>query len=55
MTGKLTESAIENFAIGQFEVLGYRYIYGSDIAPDLLGLNPEKCYCFSGFLSDMLI
>ena len=31
---KLTESAIENLAIEQFEQLGYQYIYGPSIAPD---------------------
>ena len=28
----LTESKIEEFAIGLFEQLGYRYLYGPDIA-----------------------
>ena len=27
----LTESRIEEFAIGLFEQLGYRYLYGPDI------------------------
>ena len=31
---KLTESAIENFAIELLEEQGYQYIYGPDIAPD---------------------
>lgn len=31
---KLTESKIEDFAIGLFEKLGYGYIYAPDIAPD---------------------
>lgn len=31
---KLTESAIEGFAIEQFEQLGCRYVYGPSIAPD---------------------
>lgn len=31
---KLTESQIEEFAIGLFRKLGYEYIYGPDIAPD---------------------
>ena len=31
---KLTESLIENFAIGLFQKLGYEYIYAPDIAPD---------------------
>lgn len=29
---RLTESAIENFAIKLFEHLGYSYVYASDIA-----------------------
>ncbi|AGX88486.1 type I restriction endonuclease subunit R [Candidatus Symbiobacter mobilis] len=37
---KLTESAIETFAIGLFEKLGYQYIYGPDIAPD--SETPER-------------
>lgn len=36
----LTESKIEEFAIGLFEKLGYRYLYGPDIAPD--GVNPKR-------------
>ena len=36
----LTESIIEEFAIGLFEQLGYRYLYGPDIAPD--GTNPKR-------------
>ena len=31
---KLTESAIEDYAINLFEQQGYAYIYGPDIAPD---------------------
>ena len=31
---RLTESAIEEFAIQLFEELGYQYIYAPDIAPD---------------------
>jgi type I restriction enzyme R subunit len=31
---KITESAIEKFAIDLLENLGYQYIYASDIAPD---------------------
>ena len=34
MTAKITESAIENFAITLLEKQGYQYIYGPDIAPD---------------------
>ena len=40
MTNKLTESAIEDFAIKLFERLGYDYIHAPDIAPD--GDNPER-------------
>ncbi len=40
MTRKLTESAIEDFAIKLFERLGYSYIHAPDIAPD--GKNPER-------------
>ncbi len=42
MTQKLTESAIEEFAIHLFERQGYSYIYGPDIAPD--GTNPERSH-----------
>jgi len=31
---RLTESAIEDFAIKLFERLGYSYVYAPDIAPD---------------------
>jgi len=31
---KLTESAIEEFALDLFQQLGYSYLYGPDIAPD---------------------
>ena len=37
---KLTESAIEDFAIKLLERQGYSYFYGPDIAPD--GDNPER-------------
>jgi len=37
---KLTESAIEDFAVKLFEQLGYDYVYAPDIAPD--GENPER-------------
>lgn len=37
---KLTESQIEEFAIGLFRRLDYGYIYGPDIAPD--GERPER-------------
>lgn len=33
-TSKITESAIETFAIELLETQGYHYIYGPDIAPD---------------------
>ena len=36
----LTESKIEEFAIGLFEQLGYSYVYGPDIAPD--GVCPKR-------------
>lgn len=38
---RLTESAIEDFAIKLFERLGYEYIHAPDIAPD--GDRPERC------------
>jgi type I restriction enzyme R subunit len=40
MTSKLTESAIEAFAIRLFERLGYTHNHGPDIAPD--GATPER-------------
>ncbi len=40
MTTRLTESAIEDFAIKLFERLGYDYIHAPDIAPD--GNTPER-------------
>ncbi|HEU0283439.1 MAG TPA: type I restriction endonuclease subunit R [Gallionella sp.] len=40
MSRKLTESAIEDFAIKLFERLGYDYIHAPDIAPD--GDRPER-------------
>ena len=39
---KLTESAIEDFAIKLFERLGYSYVYAPDIAPD--GEQPERSH-----------
>ncbi len=39
---KLTESAIENFAIKLFERSGYAHLYGPDIAPD--GEYPERSH-----------
>ena len=32
---RITESAIEKFAMELFEKQGYQYIYASDIAPDI--------------------
>lgn len=49
---KLTESAIEFFAIEQFEQLGHQYVYGCSIAVDLQDIDPEKDYSFSGFYLD---
>ncbi|WP_035384733.1 type I restriction endonuclease subunit R [Ferriphaselus sp. R-1] len=40
MSNRLTESAIEDFAIKLFERLGYDYIHAPDIAPD--GDRPER-------------
>jgi len=40
MSGRLTESTIEDFAIKLFERLGYDYIHAPDIAPD--GDRPER-------------
>ena len=40
MTTKITESAIEKFAIELLEKQGYQYIYGPDIAPD--SETPER-------------
>ena len=37
---RLTESAIEDFAINLFERLGYTYIHAPDIAPD--STTPER-------------
>lgn len=34
---KLTESAIEDFAIEQFEQLGYQYVYGAENAAEIVG------------------
>jgi len=42
MANKLTESAIEDFAIQLFEGLGYDSLYAPDIAPD--GEHPERRY-----------
>ncbi len=40
MSGKLTESAIEDFAIKLFERQGYTHLYAPDIAPD--SETPER-------------
>ncbi|SDB60799.1 type I restriction enzyme, R subunit [Desulfonatronum thiosulfatophilum] len=40
MTSKITESAIETFAIGLFVKLGYQYVYAPGIAPD--SETPER-------------
>ena len=45
---KLTENAIEEFAIKLFERLGYSYVYAPDIAPD--GESPER-----GHYSEVLL
>lgn len=42
MSNRLTESAIEDFAIKLFERLGYSYVYAPDIAPD--GEQPERSH-----------
>ena len=42
MPSRLTESAIEEFAIKLFERLGYSYVYAPDIAPD--GEQPERSH-----------
>ena len=49
---KLTESAIEDFAIQLFEQKGYCYIYGPDIAPD--GDSPERASYDEAILNDRL-
>ena len=38
--GKITESAVEELAIGLLEQQGYQYIYAPDIAPD--SVSPER-------------
>ena len=49
---KLTENAIEAFAIKLFESLGYDYIYAPDIAPD--GEHPERSRYDEVILSERL-
>ncbi len=46
---KLTESAIEDFAIKLFERLGYDYVYAPDIAHD--GEKPERSHYGEVFLA----
>jgi type I site-specific restriction-modification system R (restriction) subunit/very-short-patch-repair endonuclease len=40
MSNKITESAVEQFAIDLLEKSGYQYVYGPDIAPD--SITPER-------------
>lgn len=49
---KITESAIEDFAIKLFEQLGYHYVYAPDISPD--GNNPERSRYDEVILKDRL-
>ena len=49
---KLTESAIEEYAIQLFERLGYSYVYAPDIAPD--GEQPERSRYDEVILKDRL-
>ncbi|MBE0434235.1 MAG: type I restriction endonuclease subunit R [Methylomicrobium sp.] len=49
---KLTESAIEDFAIKLFEQLGYSSVYAPDIAPD--GDSPERSRYDEVILKDRL-
>jgi len=49
---RLTESAIEDFAIKLFERLGYHYVYAPDIAPD--GAYPERSRYDEVILKDRL-
>ncbi|MFZ2172272.1 MAG: type I restriction endonuclease [Methylococcaceae bacterium] len=49
---KLTESAVEDFAIKLFEQLGYSYVYAPDIAPD--GENLERSRYDEVILKDRL-
>ena len=52
MSDKLTESAIEDLAIGLLQKLGYDYIYAPDIAPN--GLQSERSGYDDVFLSNRL-
>ncbi len=49
---KLTESAIEDFAIKLFERLGYAYVHAPDIAPD--SDTPERSRYDDVFLTPRL-
>lgn len=49
---RLTESAIEDFAIQLLEQLGYRYVYGPDLAPD--ADHPERSRYDEVILKDRL-
>ncbi len=49
---KLTENAIEDFAIKLFEKQGYQYIHAPDIAPD--GERPERSHYDEVILKDRL-
>jgi type I restriction enzyme, R subunit len=49
---RLTESAIEEFALKLFERLGYNYLYAPDIAPD--GERPERAAFDQVFLTGRL-
>ncbi len=49
---KLTESAVENFAIKLFEQLGYSYVYAPDIAPD--GAYTDRSHYDEVILKDRL-
>jgi type I restriction enzyme R subunit len=49
---RLTESAIEEFAIKLFERLGYTYLYAPEIAPD--GERPERAAFDQVFLTGRL-
>lgn len=50
---KLTESQIEDFAIQLFEQLGYKSLYGPDIAPD--GPNPLRASFEDVVLKELLL
>jgi len=52
MMSKITESAIETFAIELLEKQGYQYIYGPDIAPD--SETPERVSFADVLLMDRL-